>query len=80
MHAKLDGVTARNFWSDPSAWADNHVPKSSHGLDVLVETYSTADVGTAADPFIANDVVGATEYALIYSETYLLRISVTSTK
>jgi hypothetical protein len=59
MRAILNGHQPGNLWSDPAAWANGKVPVSSHHLDIRLEAFSTESLGTAQNPFVTDDVIGA---------------------
>jgi hypothetical protein len=59
LHAILNG-SQPDTWSNPAAWASGSVPASSSRLDIQLNTSSTDDLGTSQNPFVANDVIGAT--------------------
>jgi hypothetical protein len=44
-------------WSNPANWAGGKVPVSSNGLHILVDGSSLEDLGTAQNPFVAQDVI-----------------------
>jgi len=46
-------------WSNGAAWLDGSVPSPNAGLSILLAVNSTDDLGTAGDPFVARDVIGA---------------------
>jgi hypothetical protein len=60
MRAVLVGSTSDNVWSNPAVWNTGSVPASSNALNIRLDVSSSDNLGTAANPFVANDVVGAT--------------------
>jgi hypothetical protein len=60
MRAILVGSTSDNVWSNPAVWNTGSVPASSNALNIRLDVSSTDNLGTAANPLVVNDVVGAT--------------------
>jgi len=48
-----------DHWSNQTAWKDEEAPGSSNGSKIQLDASSTDDLGTAQQPFLAGDVIGA---------------------
>jgi hypothetical protein len=48
-----------NRWSNRAAWKDETAPSSSNRSKIQLDASSTDDLGTAQQPFLAGDVIGA---------------------
>jgi hypothetical protein len=60
MRTILVGSTSGNEWNNPAVWANGTVPASNHTLNIQLDASSTDNLGTALNPLVVNDVIGAT--------------------
>jgi hypothetical protein len=56
----LRGNQSGSAWSDPKSWWNNTVPAGGSAQEVLLTASSFENLGTAANPFVADEVIGVT--------------------